>query len=47
MGRLPVDAVLPECRSELWGGYTSGKLLNRQEQLRVKIGRLAERVAGL
>ena len=44
---LPVDAVLPECRSELWEAYTSGKLLNAKSNFRVQIGRLAERVAGL
>ena len=44
---LPVDAVLPECGSELSEAYTSGKLLNAKSNFREHIGRLAEKVAGL
>jgi Flp pilus assembly CpaE family ATPase len=44
---LPVDAVLPECRSELWEAYTSGRLLNAKSNFRGQLGRLAEKVAGL
>ena len=44
---LAVDAVLPECRSELWAAYSNGKLLNAKTNFRRQIGRLAERVAGL
>jgi len=44
---LAVDAVLPECRSELWEAYTRGKLLGTRSSFRARIGRLAEKVAGL
>jgi pilus assembly protein CpaE len=47
MVNLPVDAVLPECRSELWEAYSDGKLLNAKTEFRRQIGRLAEKVAGL
>jgi len=44
---LPVDLVLPECRSELREASTSGKLLNANSSFRWQIGRLAEKLAGL
>ena len=44
---LAVYAVLPECRSELWEAYSSGKLLNASSNFRGQIGHLAERVAGI
>ncbi|HEY1207354.1 MAG: response regulator [Bryobacteraceae bacterium] len=44
---LPVDAVLPECGSELSEAYASGKLLNAKSNFREQIGRLAEKVAGI
>jgi hypothetical protein len=47
MVNLPVDAVLPECRSELWEAYSDGKLLNAKTEFRRQLGRLAEKVAGL
>ncbi len=43
---LPVDMVLPECRSELREACTSGKLLNANANLRWQLGHLAERIAG-
>jgi len=42
---LPVDMVLPECRSELREACTSGKLLDAKSNLRWQLGRLAEKVA--
>ena len=47
MVNLPVDAVLPECGSDLAEAYTDGKLLNAKSDLRRQLGRLAEKVAGL
>jgi len=47
MVNLPVDAVLPECGSELSEAYTNGTLLNPKSDLRRQLGRLAEKVAGL
>jgi Flp pilus assembly CpaE family ATPase len=47
MVNLPVDAVLPECGSELSEAYTDGKLLSAKSDLRRQLGRLAEKVAGL
>ena len=44
---LAVEAVLPECRSELWEAYTRGKLLSTRSSFRGRLGRLAEKVAGL
>jgi Flp pilus assembly CpaE family ATPase len=44
---LTVYAALPECRSELWETYTSGKLMNAKSNFRRQIGQLAEKVAGL
>ena len=44
---LAVYAALPECRSELWETYTSGKLMNAKSNFRRQIGQLAEKVAGL
>jgi Flp pilus assembly CpaE family ATPase len=47
MVNLPVDAVLPECGSDLSEAYTDGKLLNAKSDLRRQLGRLVEKVAGL
>jgi pilus assembly protein CpaE len=47
MVNLPVDAVLPECSSDLAEAYTDGKLLNAKSDLRRQLGRLVEKVAGL
>ena len=47
MVNLPVDAILPECGSDLAEAYTDGKLLNAKSDLRRQLGRLAEKVAGL
>jgi hypothetical protein len=44
---LPVDAFLPECRSEMLEASTSGKLLSVDSNFRRQIGRLAENVAGI
>lgn len=44
---LGVYAALPECRSELWETYTSGKLMNPKSNFRQQIGQLAQKVAGL
>jgi pilus assembly protein CpaE len=44
---LPVDTVLPECRSELREACASGKLLNANTDFRWQIGLLAQRLAGL
>jgi Flp pilus assembly CpaE family ATPase len=44
---LPVDAVLPECRSEMLEASTSGKLLSVDSNFRRQIGRLAENLAGI
>jgi|ERR1039458_8371665 Flp pilus assembly CpaE family ATPase len=44
---LSVYAALPECRSELWETYSSGKLMNAKSEFRRQIGRLAEKVAGI
>ncbi|HXN48072.1 MAG TPA: response regulator [Bryobacteraceae bacterium] len=47
MVSLSVDAILPECGSDLSEAYTDGKLLNAKSDLRRQLGRLAEKVAGL
>jgi pilus assembly protein CpaE len=47
MVKLPVDAVLPECGSELSEAYVKGELLNAKSELRRQLGRLAEKVAAL
>lgn len=44
---LGVYAALPECRSELWETYASGKLLNEKSNFRLQTRLLAEKVAGL
>ncbi len=44
---LGVYAALPECRSELWETYASGKLLNEKSNFRQQTRLLAEKVAGL
>ena len=47
MVNLPIDAVLPECGSDLSEAYTDGKLLSAKSDLRRQLGRLAEKVAGI